>query len=251
MNTINFDQTGGFPLETETLKKMQTAFLSLQQLGFLAGDKAIVSGCTTSGSSTTDGYIFLNGELLFFKGGTNQTYIVIQETIETAEYEDLQLKDTYITRTACFGTGVTQYEWSDFRRIYPSTSSLFIDEIRMFAGSLADLPSGWFFCDGSNGTADLRSRFIVGLNPAESDYDTIGKVGGSKEHTLTENEMPSHNHGMEDGAGGDDGAGRVVAGSAFGIQDLSLAFTKNTGGDQPHENRPPFYTLAFIQFKGI
>ena len=65
----------------------------------------------------------------------------------------------------------------------------------MYTGSTA--PSGWAICNGSNGTPDLRDRFIVGAGSGKrcwySNYSlTILVVRNSV--TLTEAQMPSHNH---------------------------------------------------------
>lgn len=57
-------------------------------------------------------------------------------------------------------------------------------------GSIANIPDGFVLCDGSNGTPDLRSRFIVG---AGSDY-SLGAAGGATHVKLSWNEMPSHAH---------------------------------------------------------
>lgn len=63
-----------------------------------------------------------------------------------------------------------------------------IGSIVMWSGSVAEIPTGWQLCDGSNGTPDLRDRFIVA---AGGSY-TAGTTGGST--TITENNLPSHNH---------------------------------------------------------
>ncbi len=60
----------------------------------------------------------------------------------------------------------------------------------MWSGSSSNIPSGWLLCNGSNGTPDLRDRFIVG---AGSSYG-VGNIGGEATHALTTAEMPSHNH---------------------------------------------------------
>lgn len=57
--------------------------------------------------------------------------------------------------------------------------------IVMWSGSIASIPSGWYLCNGSNGTPDLRDRFIVG---AGSTY-SVAATGGSADATL-----PSHTH---------------------------------------------------------
>src|SRR5690606_16720903 len=60
------------------------------------------------------------------------------------------------------------------------------------------IPEGWALCDGTNGTPDLRDRFIVG---AGREY-AVGARGGAKEVTLTTAQMPKHSHtGITDSAG--------------------------------------------------
>ena len=57
--------------------------------------------------------------------------------------------------------------------------------------------SGWYICDGRNGTPDLRGRFIVGRDNTNSDsldYAKVGNIGGLNQVKLSIEEMPSHNH---------------------------------------------------------
>lgn len=271
MNYTNFDQTGGFPLETETLSKMQEAYDIFQAFGNLVGTKSIVKGCVQTGTNVSDGVIYWDGELLPFVGGGIQSKIIIVEEVTSVEFEDGDLKPTYYKRHATFGTGVGAVLWSLFKRAYPLTSALYIDKVDMYAGDLANIPAGWHLCDGTNGTADLRNRFVVGYNATNPNYDEIGKVGGASEVALSINEIPSHNHAGSvyipphshtysksiPGRGyetrSDDnphGNYTNTQTSSAGGQNASLT-TNNRGGGQAHENRPPFYTLAFIQFKGI
>ena len=70
-----------------------------------------------------------------------------------------------------------------------ANSSLFVTGmIMMYTGSTA--PSGWAICNGQNGTPDLRDRFIVGAGSAYS----VNNTGGANSVTLTESQIPSHNH---------------------------------------------------------
>lgn len=62
--------------------------------------------------------------------------------------------------------------------------------ISMWSGSAEDIPTGWLLCDGTNGTPDLRGRFIVG---AGGDY-APGNTGGEDAVALTTAQMPKHTH---------------------------------------------------------
>ena len=79
-----------------------------------------------------------------------------------------------------------------------ANSSLFVTGmIMMYTGNSA--PSGWAICDGSNGTPDLRARFIVGAGngsgAGNSNY-SVNNTGGAESVTLSTAQLPSHNHGL-------------------------------------------------------
>ena len=44
-----------------------------------------------------------------------------------------------------------------------------------YAGAIADVPRGWFLCNGLNGTPDLTDSFILGGTEAQ-----LGQVGGTQ-----------------------------------------------------------------------
>lgn len=253
MNTIDFNQTGGFPIETEIFADMQNNINMLNNFSGLVGNYSIVKGCNVVGSNVSDGSVFVDGELLEFRGGALQANVIIREETIDIEFEDGQFKPVYRKRWATFGTGVGSTPWANFKRVYPLTSALFVDEIRMFAGDLESLPLGWHFCDGTNNTEDLRGRFIVGKNPNDIEYDTVGKIGGLKEVSLTLGQLPSHRFPFkvrEDGYGSGDGPS-LVKNSAGNDEGQRTFYTESQGNNEKHENRPPYYALAFIQFKGI
>ena len=130
----------------------------------------------------------------------------------------------------------------------------------MWSGSIASVPTGWALCDGNNNTPDLRNRFIVGAHSgsgtgtsattgptfnattgALSANYTPGNSGGETAHKLTIAEMPSHTHSK--GFQGGNANGIRGGNSAAVCQQVE---TESAGGDNYHENRPPYYALAFI-----
>lgn len=118
--------------------------------------------------------------------------------------------------------------------------------IAMWSGSAASIPDGWYLCDGTNGTPDLSGRFIVGYDAGDSDYDTVGNTGGSKTHTLTTAELPSHTHVVNGKTATWAGGGLTMSSLDFASGSAYQENTGSTGSGDAHENRPPYYTLAFI-----
>ena len=251
MNKLNFSNTGGFPLDTNILAFMQDAYDLLNALGELAGDLTILKGCTVTGSVVSDGVVYINGEVLAFKGGSG-TQVIIKEDVTELPFEDGFSKEVEKVRYATFGVASTTYEWADFVRISPmkvvQRSAIPVGMISMWSGSPNALPEGWALCDGSNGTPDLRGRFVVGYSNTDIDYNAIGKTGGAKQITLTVDQMPAHTHTYNAPLT----AGNHPGGSSgYDRPNLSESgFTGSRGGNQAHENRPPYYTLAYIMFKG-
>lgn len=119
----------------------------------------------------------------------------------------------------------------------------------MWSGAANAIPQGWKLCDGTNGTPNLKDKFIVG---AGGEY-AVGDSGGFKEVALTIEQMPSHSHyfpvydqilsGIY---------GPITMGQMHNESNRRLGYipTATEGGNQPHENRPPYYALCFIMKQG-
>jgi microcystin-dependent protein len=87
--------------------------------------------------------------------------------------------------TAPAGTSTTQIATTAF-----VTTALPIGSIIMWFGASTSVPTGWQVCNGTNGTPDLRDRFVVG---AGSSY-SLGDTGGADTVTLDVTQIPAHNH---------------------------------------------------------
>jgi microcystin-dependent protein len=130
--------------------------------------------------------------------------------------------------------------------------------IAMWSGAIADIPAGFVLCDGRlvpgfGYVPDLRGKFIAGYyamrnnesvvnNDLLADYGSMGAIGGAKQVTLTVAQIPPHTHSTHAHINNDhSGNSSVTIGyPASGMQ------TGATGGGLPHENRPPYYVLAYI-----
>tara|TARA_B110000879_G_scaffold34065_1_gene46917 strand:+ start:99 stop:1013 length:915 start_codon:yes stop_codon:yes gene_type:complete len=151
--------------------------------------------------------------------------------------------------------------------------------IIMWSGIKA--PYGWHLCDGTseNGytTPNLKNRFVVGYNPSDWRYNEPGNLsqkgtsaskdlGGAATVALNLSQMPRHNHGVTDpkhkhqttvtsvfgqGCTDNDDCERHFYNSRTTVFKYSSSVKtgvtiKDAGNDAAHENRPPYYTLAYI-----
>jgi len=117
----------------------------------------------------------------------------------------------------------------------------------IWTGTLADVPKGWALCDGTQGTPDLRGRFVLGVNPSDNKNDLTARpmktTGGEETVTLTIDQMPSHVHKIlqETNNSCSCGGGSCACGGLGYVAD-----SKEAGSNKPHNNMPPYFALAYI-----
>ena len=64
--------------------------------------------------------------------------------------------------------------------------------IWMWNSTSGTIPTGFQLCDGSNGTPDLRDRFVVGAGLSYA----VGATGGNVTNVITQTNMPAHTHSV-------------------------------------------------------
>ena len=87
-----------------------------------------------------------------------------------------------------------------------------------------------------------QGKVPVGVDPNQVEFNTVEKTGGEKTHTLTINELPSHNHSdfVANGQGsGEWGYNFTYDNNTAGQNSGASGYT---GGSQPHNNLQPYIT---------
>ncbi len=286
MNTINFIQTGGVPFTNDVAQQFENAYKIFNAYGALAGDKTIISGCLENGSSVSDGFIYVNNELFYFEGGSKSDNIFLNVENIDKVFEDQTTKTLIKIRTLKFGNAIENvWAWSDFYRIKTikelqedlkelqekqviTEAKLAIFEpgytVFPFFRPIDEVPSG--FAPVWN----IAGRTIVGLDPNDTDFDAIGKLFGSKTHTLTVEELPSHRFSLFGGEGinttqinkNANGTAASVFDSPSANSDWNGAITTSTGeatfgktnylgNNQPHNNVQPSIVANYIEWVGL
>ncbi len=187
-----------------------------------------------------------------------------------ADLNSPALTGTPTAPTASAATNTTQLATTAF--VQTALASAFsTGMIMMWSGTIATIPSGWVLCNGSNGTPDLRNRFVIGAHSdtAGVAYSTVTgsntQTGGTKDainvshsHTATSSVTdPGHVHrSNSNGAPNGGGAGAALTtgqsnqpghdtlSATTGITVSTSISTEGSSGT--NQNLPPYYALAFI-----
>jgi len=131
--------------------------------------------------------------------------------------------------------------------------------IILWSGAVGSIPSGYVICDGTNGTPDLRNKFVVGAGNTYS----VNQTGGSADaivvsHTHTATSVvtdPGHFHSYNypttgNSYGSNSGGltpGTVATNTTTATTGVTVATTNaSTGVSGTNANLPPYYALAYI-----
>ena len=289
MNKLHTEHNAGYPFDVAFLAFMQNAYNLFNHFGHLAGNKVIISGCEEVGNTITPGTVYINGELLPFEGGTKDDTVWIREDTTQVTFKDGFSRTLETVRTVVFGYSSPDktFNWADFKRVnnlqelYENKAenkalkelkaeveilkkqkqAIPVGLIAIWGKPANQIPEGW------REYTDLRGRMPIGLDPHYNktkddaqDYqlNSLLKQGGERSHKLTIEEMPKHKHNYGDIYFSESG-GTVVTPTKYGSNKSDYdnggfemdRTSKETGGDQPHNNMPPYHVVQFIEYVGF
>lgn len=248
---LDIDENG---IDEDDLLTGRVKLLStLYEPGAKGKGKPIVSAPPPGQGHTHDASAIISGELPDERISDDITIssdgFIEAEAIKSGTIDDARLSVNVTLQGNTFNGPNQLVQLDSSGQLPPGIGATPKGGIIMWSGSISSIPKGWALCDGTNGTPDLRDRFIVG---ATQDDNGVAKTnvkgslmitGGESQHQLTINEIPSHTH-SEGKCLGSGGTTDFKGGSSE--NPWGSGETGSAGGGQPHENCPPFYSLAFI-----
>ena len=130
------------------------------------GDLSLNNRLFVSNDASFNGKVFLGGTLIASKDVSFNDRLFVQNDVSLnsnlyvggdLSWNPSNIADNSIPNTAIIGfTGI----------------------IVMWSGDVANIPTGWVICDGTNNTPDLRSKFIIGFDSRDTSFN-IDSSGGS------------------------------------------------------------------------
>lgn len=277
---------GGRPFRNEDVKEIQSN-LDLLDARWAALGPFVVSGCEVTQQSgniydLAAGVVYLNGKLirvtaqaaldlsapgLALGEATGIEYSSRPYDLATNNQDSIITDHFQITPTTSAPAGQSLFIRSDGMRTMREAMQqhlISVGEIRMYSGDIdTDFGGGlglgvgqwrgWTLCNGQlPGIPNLTDRFIVGadISTGPGDY-AVGDTGGVKDQQLTAAQIPDHTHVQQ--VVYDDtlttGSYDFLMGRDSVAQLESTGTNGNTSPDVV-ENRPPYYALAFVIFRG-
>ncbi|MEC3875925.1 hypothetical protein [Chryseobacterium salviniae] len=210
-------QTDGVPLTADLMDQLQNAYAIFNVIGDVAGHLTILSGCEINGTLVNPGIVVINGDVLFFEGGTiYQTVFIHQEDIYKT-FKNQVSKILIEKKTVKFGDSTTVYNWADFVRIdtlkqikealalkaNQSDLDAALADIAIlkmktapivnggvilpFRKPASEIPAGWKEC------TDTTGKMLIHCDPNDVDFSTLGATVGNKTVTLVKNNLPNLN----------------------------------------------------------
>ena len=288
INNININE--GCPPSTINNAIRETMAQVKDYIDGSSGDYLVNNGGITSngqvsfnGDTRINGQFRLNGssgfagQVFTSSGGTNVPSWTTLGTMSTQNANSVNISGTVQTNnfnsTGVFkidgSTGAAgQVLVSTGSNAHPNWTTLQIfvsGMIMLWSGSTSSVPSGWVLCNGSNGTPNLRDRFVVGAGSsyavnAQGGSNTIATSDTAVGITNATLSVPRDGWGTTGGPLGTATAGRLLVGSgqaeySEGLESIRAAGSNRSLGSHNHtigghnhtvDTRSKYYALAYI-----
>jgi len=93
----------------------------------------------------------------------------------------------------------------------------------------------------------LKGKVVVGLDENDTDFNTIGKTGGEKEHTLVEGEIPNHALSINiQHTDGEIEGDKEALNCGLQLGGRRRGMTGYYGGGQAHNNLQPYQVVGYM-----
>lgn len=268
---FKFMQTDGVPLTADLMDTLQQAYAIFNVIGDVAGHLTILSGCEINGTFVNPGIVAINGDVLFFEGGTIYQNVYIHQEDIYKVFKNQQSKVLIEKKTVKFGDAPSYYNWSDFVRldtlkkikedlatkadlvtvlnILERVMKLEVKTAPIQNGGVilpwrkpaSEIPFGWKECE------DTQGKMLIHGDPNDVYLSTLGASVGSKTAIIIKNNLPNlstqfgvtHPYDGNNMSGGFDGGGNVWK---------NKTITINPGGNsEPIKILNPSKIVNFIE----
>ncbi|MBL7879184.1 MAG: hypothetical protein JNN23_04890 [Chryseobacterium gambrini] len=270
---INFNQTGGVPITNDLMSVIMEAIETYNVLADVAGDLTILSGCTQSGSTVSPGYVVVNGDVLYFEGGTLNSTVFVESTDNVETFQDQIDRVLWTEKTLKFGlsTPPNLYNWGDFVRLdslkviknkvdqaatqaQVNTINNRLDLLELKTAPIvnggvvmiwrkpqSEIPLGWKPC------LDIRGKTVFGYDPNTPPFNNLGANIGSSQKTILKANLPNVGLNYEDVEPGnpDWGGGGFDGGNNHFVRRQKT--TAPMGSGQPFDVLNPGIIVDFIE----
>ena len=201
-----------------------------------------IDSLNVSNPAATDALSQADEHLRLLKATIKATFPNVTGAV-TATQADLNTKPAITTdgTNPSLATGATAAQLKTLLGIAPAESPLGILTVYpvgcVYTSVVATSPGTLF---GGTWVAFGAGKVLVGVDPSDTSFDTVEETGGSKTHTLTVAEIPSHTHAFTAMQDTTDSVTRTGGGD---LGSPTSSTTAGTGGGSAHNIMQPYVTV--------
>ena len=181
-------------------------------------------------------------------GDFNTEFTAVKTAVNSKADLNGSASETFSAVTAASGTSTTQVATTAFVTTAVAAVDLYpvgaiFTTVTAYANSAAVVAA----IGGTTWVAFAAGKMLIGLDSGDTDFDTVEQTGGAKTHTLSTDEMPSHNHsngsytklGISNGSNTTQG----VDSSSGELNLINTADIQATGGGTAHSIMNPYIAV--------